>query len=189
MQLRVTFSLLLFSTILHGCISTVPDPNRWKQRETEFDSIMTILKTPPAKHEMPVVKPQDFAFRFESAYGNILDTFHHTFTKDMVFDPDTTIPFTLSPLQMDSVYSIMRAMNLFNFPQYWSNELRPRKRIKFLIQLDSLKRSCTFDLSFESTKGDTTMAVRTLNQMIYRMIESSPAVKALPKPRGAYCGY
>lgn len=189
MDLPFQYCLILCTLCSWSCISSAPQVDNSKRMKATWDSVMVILSTPPPMHPMAINKPDDFAFRFEYGSGNILDTFKSEYTWDMVVDPDSTIPLALSPLELDSIYSAMREIDLFNYPQYWRDRLNPRRffnHYAFFIQIDSLKRSFQFHLSDGTTRSDTANSIRALNRMIFRMIESSPKFKSLPEPRGIY---
>jgi hypothetical protein len=181
----VVLSIIAFS-YSHVCAQ---NDARWRQEKRYIDSLLTALKTPPTSYQMPQTRPANFAFRFETTHGNILDLFKHSLTIDLVMDPDTTIPFSLSSSELDQIFDAMRDINLFNYPRLWhDNDIHSRtfSQAKYIMRIDSLTRTTTIESVYGQSKRDTCRYIMRLNDIVWKIIKSYPSYKALPEPRGGY---
>ena len=119
--MKCSLLLLLVSGFLFSCNYTV-----YKQTSASSKIISPCDSVPnPILHpivQMPGKTPSNFAFKYIYGSRTIIDAFRGTFTKDMVAEPDTTIPFHFKPEQLDSIYSKMLEFDAFNFPLEWSIE-------------------------------------------------------------------
>jgi len=74
--------------------------------------------------------PAGFAFRYEDAMGNRIDTIDGSATKDRNSDRDTTIALRLTRDELDAIWQRMAAMRVFDLPDtgqwMWRGGARPR---------------------------------------------------------------
>ena len=160
------------------------------KRRQEADSFYQALLKPPNIHyEIPSKAPENFAFIFRYNHGDVLDTFKHTYTKDLVIDKDTTIDFALSKAQIDSVYSIMQTIDIINSPSLIMDSCKEgrfsRQYYYYYFRIDTLLRTIQAELCRESNTTRT-IHIRQLNEFIKRLIRSSDKYKKLPVPKGFY---
>jgi hypothetical protein len=142
--------------------------------------------------------PTESGFNFIFKYGvtarNTLDTFHGTYTKDMVMDPAITINLTLSPQEMESIFQKMVEINFFSYPDNFSVSV-PEGEIKtqvapystYFFWVDNGGKTKELLWHDKYTNSDAAGdKLKELINFIRNIIESREEYKNLPEPSSGY---
>lgn len=165
-------------------------------------------QTSPKPSPPPVSSPSTSAANFNLTfkYGvgaeNVLDTFQHTYTADMVVDPDVTIPLVLSNNELDLIYQKMMEIDFFSYPTIFNIpnpkgiSVIPYPTYYFKVAYNGQTKELTWeDKTGYSDPVPSTSAVykdeeaeklKDLINLIYKILGSKEEMKKLPKPRGGY---
>jgi len=136
----------------------------------------------------------NFVFKYGVTAGNELDTFHGTFTKDMVMDPAITIELVLSAEEMDSVYQKMAEIDFFNYPDEFSvdvpegaikTEVAPYSTYSFRVTYGGKTKELLWHdkITNSDEKADK---LKELINLIRNIVESKEEYKNLPEPGSGY---
>ena len=136
-----------------------------------------------------------FSFRFAEDWGTEIDTRRRILTKDLIIDSDSTVPFTISAVDLDSVYRRMIRVRFFEMPEphppwpecNWS--MSPSTNIHLEATLGAKTRRLSWSTEsiecVQRVEGDW-RGLRELEALIWRIILRQPVYRALPEPRGGY---
>lgn len=129
---------------------------------------------------LPKGTPAEFNLIFKYD-GSVLNTFEHTYTKDMVGDPSITIRFELSQSELAQVYQKIYDLDPYDVGQRTSgNGARIPCSYFFLrVQVDST----TKEMSWSDCRGLVNDTLQQLTEYIISVIESKEDYKRLPAPR------
>lgn len=136
----------------------------------------------------------NFIFKYGISGGNTLDTFHGTYTRDMILDPAVTINMVLTAGEMDSIYQKMLEINFFNYPDKFSvdvadnetkTEVAPYPTYFFSVVHDGQTKELLWHAKYVNTDPPADKLKELIN-FIISIIESKEEYKALPKPSGGY---
>ena len=137
-------------------------------------------------YNLPKTRPNNFAFKitFDPLYvGDCLDTFNGTFKKDLV-EGDTTIPYSLTDAQMDTIYHQMQSIDLFNiYCVQTAGEWRRTKCFKqfsIKVRIDSIIKYIEIVPCYTLGKIES---LQQLKKMVGTMIHNSDSYKRLPPPK------
>ena len=142
--------------------------------------------------EMRKHSREGFGFVMESAYGERMDTFAGTITKDMVGDPDTTIAVRFRESDLDSIYRMVIETRFFDLPgphpSYDTIYVMPHTQMTLLVQAGSVRKELSWDTGRVDVHNlsDEWKRLFDLMREIQRIQESYPEYRALPTPRGGY---
>ncbi len=135
----------------------------------------------------------NFTFKYGITARNILDTFHGTFTKDMISAPSITIDLPLSDKEMDSIYQKMVEIDFFNYPDEFKvnvtgdviGTVTPYPSYYFYVEHPAGGKVLRWEdeITNPDVKADK---LRELIVFIRGIIESRAEYQALPKPSGGY---
>ena len=123
---------------------------------------------------------------------NVLNTFENTYTKDLILDGTTTVPFTLSDGELDHINEKMSEIGFFDYPEHFAaatgdtaSFIMPYSTYEFEVSYESTTKRLHWS---DSVISDDTAAVklRELIQLIRSIIESKPEYSQLPPARGGY---
>lgn len=131
--------------------------------------------------------PDDFNFMF--SYGvnakNKLNTFEHTFTKDLIMDGLIDVPFALTDEEKQRIYEKMQDIALFDYPEYSTGVLsEPSQGYIFIIERNGEQQTIGWSGGFTREKRDRDF--QSLVNMIIEIIESHEEYKSLPEASGGY---
>lgn len=140
--------------------------------------------------------PQSRNFNLKFSYGvnarNVLNTFHDTYTKDLIMDGTTTVSFTLPDSQLQRISSKMSEINFFNYPDTFVVHtgdtvgiITPHSTYIFHV----VNNSAVKDLYWsDSIIGQESAAakLRELITLIENIIQTNPKYSQLPPARGSY---
>jgi hypothetical protein len=126
----------------------------------------------------------DFNFVFTYGFGNILNTFEGTYTKDMVMDKDITIPLVLTNEELIQIYNKIVELDIFNVtkPLFSVGSVTPcwNYRLKAIVNREEKNGE------WSNCTGEFPSEIITLGSLIRNIIESRSEYKKLPEPRGGY---
>jgi len=151
-------------------------------------SCASFQQQPESQQCLKAPKSFGFVFRYGRRRANILNTFAGVYTKDLV-DGDTTIRLSLSQDQLDSVYSKMIEVDLFNLPTHWSESEIRSVRCWKQFGYDVRGHGVTKQIRSFPCEGSYKEKARLLEQLdrfIIRLIQSKREYKELPDPRSGY---
>ena len=142
--------------------------------------------------------PQKSGFNFIFKYGvtgrNTLDTFHGTFTKDMVMDAAITIDLMLTAEEVGSIYQKMAEINFFNYPDKFSidvpegeikTEVTPYSTYFFRVEYNGKTKELLWHDKYLNSDASADK-LKELISFIRNIIESKEGYQALPEPRSGY---
>ncbi len=177
---------IFLSMGLSACGYTVIQSTASTQQHPQIsDSLLkSLYQLPKIHYSMPEQRPTNFGFIFHFDSRNVLDTYDHTFTKDMVCGKDITVNFYLTQTQLDTIYTMMNTIDLFNYPTFVEDPC-PRKgfpnNITFDIHADTVQRSIHFH-KYSYTCSERVKKVSRLENYIESLIYNSEIYKKLPPP-------
>ena len=134
-------------------------------------------------------KPRDF--NFELQYGHVghnrLSTFSNQYSK-ISAGRDTTIEFHLTNEQMDSVYSKIVNIKLFEYPTNYQPEdiilISPSRLYNLKVMANGMERKFRLRDNIDSNDLQTKQ-IKSLIMLIIEMIERDPEYLKLP-PSGVF---
>jgi hypothetical protein len=146
------------------------------------------------ENDTPQKSDFNFVFKYGVSGGNTLDTFHGTYTRDMILDSAITIDMVLTVEEMDAIYQKMVVIDFFSYPDKFSvdvaenetkTEVAPYPTYFFRVEYDGkIKELLWHDKYINSdARGDK---LKELINFIMGIIESKAEYQALPKPSGGY---
>jgi hypothetical protein len=139
-------------------------------------------------------------FSFILKYGvgakNVINTFDHTYTKDLISGPDTSILLQLSSQELDTIRLEMERIHILDYPKIfsplWSDNpngmersVNPSSSYYFKIQIGNHIKEITWG---DSNESGIKMAInlRGLIFKIIKFVASKEEYKRLPRPRAMY---
>jgi len=135
-----------------------------------------------------------FAFRYGDGRGNEIDTYRGTLTKDLVLLRDTTIAFTLSSADLDTIYRELVRIRFFEMREphpelpNCNETMAPYTTIDLVARLGSKTRSLNWSTEqpcIGRVEGDW-RGLHELQALIWRIIRRQPQYQALPDAHGGY---
>lgn len=138
----------------------------------------------------PETMPNDFNFISniaESSY--ILDTYKDKLTKTIDWELDTTISYQLSLAEKQNIYSILKEIDIYHYPQNYNPTTRVRVRPSFSYQFEFTLNGVDYKINWkENTESDTWDAkkLRKLFREIKNTLEKDDQVKKLPEDKRAF---
>ena len=135
--------------------------------------------------------PQDFSFELKYGVGarNILDTEKETFTQDMILDRDITIKLVLSDSELETIWKSIIENDFYNLSEQSeerASSVSPALVYTLTVSADQYPETTVsmVDLQLHHTSDE--LKLLRITETILEIIESKPAYKALPEPRGGY---
>lgn len=136
----------------------------------------------------------NFIFKYGVTGTNVLDTFHGTFTKDMISEAPITIDFSLTAEEMDSIYQKMLEIDFFSYPDEFevtvpegelARMVTPYSSYYFKVQYAGGTKELTWEEEIinPDEKADK---LKELIFLIRDIIELKPEYLVLPEPSGGY---
>jgi hypothetical protein len=142
----------------------------------------------------PVESDFNFIFKYSVQAGNELNTFKGTYTRDMVRGFDVTTRLTLTKDELDQIHQKMIDIDLFNYPDTFKvgptadgmiTMETPYDSYYFKVQAGNETKELSWDAE-NINPNPQADKLRELIKLIIGIIQSKPAYKALPEPRGGY---
>jgi len=140
--------------------------------------------------------PESRNFDLKFSYGvlarNVLNTFENTYTKDLVVDGTTTVPFALSDSELQCISSKMSEIGFFSYPDTFVVPgadtlayVTPHSTFIFDVKDNSTTKRLYWSDCIISQ--DTNAAkLRELVSVIVGIIQSNPKYSQLPPAYGGY---
>jgi hypothetical protein len=137
--------------------------------------------------------PQFLKIHFYYGFGNELNTFEQTYTKDLVLDGYITVDFWLTEAEQETIRNKLQVVNFFSFPDTLIYQIGPDSimvRIEpdpgwqFLRVTDENKEKIVYWRYPLPDEYEFVPLLLELKNLIVDIIESKPEYKALPPPRG-----
>jgi hypothetical protein len=140
--------------------------------------------------------PESRDFNLQFSYGvgarNVLNTFENTYTKDLILDGTATIPFILTPSELQRIKLKMLEMDFFGYPDTFAvtatgraEMISPYSMYNFEVHYNaSLKRIHWKDCII--SEDSAAMKLREMSMLIKNIIVSHPEYTRLPAARGGY---
>ena len=159
-----------------------------------YVSIVMLISFPAAasSESIKATNSQDTLYiYFEYSFGNVLDTFSGTYTRDLVVGADTTVAFSLTATERDSILEKAEELGFFSLPEELYNPPNVRVypdcspdvlRLKVGDRDHTVRYPCPYIIG-DSVEKD---AILKLASFIRRIIETKEAFKQLPRPNGSY---
>lgn len=163
-NLLILLPVLSWSLIIVGCSKTITEPD-----------------------------PQFLKIHFYYGFGNELNTFEQTYTKDLVQDGYITIDFWLIEAEQESISNKLDAVDFFSFPdtliyQIGSDSImvriEPDPGLQFLRIADENRDKIVYWRPPLSVLNEPAPRLIELKNLIIDIIESKPEYKALPPAKG-----
>lgn len=136
----------------------------------------------------------NFVFKYGVSGGNTLDTFHSTYTRDMILDSAITIDMVLTTGEMDSINQKIVEIDFFNYPDKFAvhiadnetkTEVTPYPTYFFKVEYGGKTKELLWHAKYVNSdaQGDK---LKELIDLIKNIIESKAEYQALPEPSGGY---
>ena len=146
---------------------------------------------------LPLDPALDFAFSlgFGACYTDKLDTFKHTYTKDLIDGSSVTIPLTLTVAEMTTIYQKMAAINFFAYPETYAYNamgdprfgiVTPADSYHFIVRNGGQTKTVEWTDNIVPPPTPDAERLQELSQLIVRIIQAHPEVQRLPE-RKAGC--
>jgi hypothetical protein len=137
--------------------------------------------------------PQFLKIRFYYGFGNVLNTFEQTYTKDLVLDGYITVDFWLTEAEQESISNKLHVVDFFNFPDTLIYQIDPDSimvRIEpepgwqFLRVADENKDKIVYWRYPLPEGNEFVPRLIELKNLIIDIIESKPEYADLPAAKG-----
>lgn len=136
-------------------------------------------------------RPDDFNFVLK--YGiqgkNQIDTFKSTYVKDMVSEDSKEINLKLSDEDMDEIYSIMKDINILEYPDVFKpkSETSSKPYEEFYLKVLVNGKEKVIDWPEDNnSQSDEAVKLRKLFKRIHEIISTKEEYKALPHAKDGY---
>ncbi len=137
--------------------------------------------------------PQFLKILFYYGFGNELNTFEQTYTKDLVMDGYITVDFWLTEAEQESIRNKLDLVDFFSFPDTLIYQMdvesimvriEPDPGWQFLRVADENRDRIVYWRPPLPDKNEFVPRLRELKKLIIDIIESKPEYKELPPARG-----
>ncbi|AQM60135.1 hypothetical protein [Clostridium baratii] len=136
-------------------------------------------------------RPDDFNFVLK--YGiqgkNQIDTFKSTYFKDMASEDSKEINLKLSDKDMDEIYSIMKDINILEYPDVFKpkSETNSKPYEEFYLKVLVNGKEKVIDWTEDNnSQSDEAVKLRKLFKRIHEIISTKEEYKDLPDTKGGY---
>ena len=137
--------------------------------------------------------PQFLRIHFYYDFGNELNTFEQTCTKDLVLDGYVTVNFWLTEAERESIRNELDVVDFFHFPDTLIYQIGPDSIMirtepdpgwQFLRVAEENRDKIVYWRPPLSLMNESAPRLIELINLIINIIESKPEYKALPPARG-----
>jgi hypothetical protein len=137
--------------------------------------------------------PQLLKIHCYYGFGNVLNTFEQTYTKDLVLDGYITVDFWLTEAEQESISNKLHVVDFFNFPDTMIYQIGPDSimvRIEpdpgwqFLRVADENRDKMVYWRCPLPEGNEFVPRLVELKNLIIDIIESKPEYKKLPPAKG-----
>ncbi len=143
--------------------------------------------------------PENRDFNISLKYGifgaNQLDTFHNSFTKDLLMDGSITVSLVLSAAELQDIQKKLLEIDFFSYPDTFMAQqsdtpfayVEPSEIFVFRVKRGSAIKVLHWDTGIVPwPTGDRLAKLQEAIAFIKRIIETKPEYLRLPSPRGGY---
>jgi hypothetical protein len=139
-------------------------------------------------------EPRNFNLKFSYGVGakNVLNTYSGTYTKDLIVDGTTTVPFILSDRDIERIKEKMLEIGFYSYPDTFSVPqgdtvvtVTPHSTYIFDVTNNSLVKHLYWSDHIVN-QDSAAVKLRELITFIEGIIESNPGYLQLPPARGGY---
>ena len=138
----------------------------------------------------PKTMPNDFNFNSNIADSSyILDTYKDKLTKKIDWKLDTTISYRLALAEKQKNYMILKGIDIYHYPQFYTPKTKVRVRPSFSYQFEFTLNGVDYKIHWkENTESDTKYSkeLRKLFREIKNTIEKDDQVRNLPEDKRAF---
>ena len=158
-----------------------------KIRVLVLSLVILLISCPRIQHP---IKPTNFNFVLTGYWGNCIDTFHKTYTKDLILDGKVTIPLALSDSEMTRIWDKLIDIDFFSYPdtlipQKRTAEIQPYTHLTLLVQSGSITKNVYWTTKYANI-GSKEKKLFELVHFIQHFVEINPQYSKLPPARGFY---
>ncbi len=167
--------------------------NPMKQPVASFFLVLALLTSISGCDQgiEPLMPDEQFVkLLFRYGFGDTLDTFNRTYTKDLILDGSITVPFWLTKAEQDSVLTQLEQADFFNLPDTIPSlqgvVVQPDPGLQLLrVQLEGRVKTVVWfpPIDQELKAGQR---ILRLFKSIETIIQAKPEYKELPPARGGY---
>ncbi len=132
--------------------------------------------------------PVNIIFKFGVGARNELNTFHGTYTKDLVIGGTVTARLILTTEELEKIEQKIIEVDFFNIPETFPlKEQSPIPDVNFYLMVNNgtATKEVSWSRNSEMDSG-TEARLNQLAEFIYDIINEKPELKMLPPPNGAY---
>lgn len=138
---------------------------------------------------------QFLKLHFRYGFGNELNTFHQTYTKDLAIDGHITVDFWLSTEEQRQIIQKMEQIDFFNFPDTITAYSRADSAVAIiepdpgrqfvLVEYEGKRKEVSWYQPLP--EGDYhSRLIREFEQFIIDIIRAKPEYQKLPEARGGW---
>jgi len=146
-----------------------------------------------AIHEMKTPDVQFVKLHFRYGFGNELNTYNMTFTKDLILDGYMTVDFWLTTEEQESIVNRLKDNDFVNLPDTIATytagdsiitQIIPSPGRQFIkAKFENFEKEVSF--YFPLPEGNPASAkILNLYEFIINIIHNKPEYQRLPEPRG-----
>ena len=159
-----------------------------------FFSILCLTALISCQKEIIQPDEQFLKLHFRYGFGNELNTFAQSYTKDLVFDGYITIDFWLTTEEQQQVIEKMEEVDFLNLPDtiatysqedsiVFISEPNPGRQF-ILAEYNNISKEVSWYLPFPNDIS-ASESILELDELIIDIIHSKPEYQNLPEPRGS----
>ena len=135
--------------------------------------------------------PEGFEIVFKYGVGahNILNTSAGTYTKDLILDPPITTKLTLTERELDTIWHLIQENGFYTLEEQSgarAHSIAPEYKYTLIVHAEGYPEKEITMTDLYTLNHDNEEAFFMITKKIVSIIESKPAYKALPDPRGGY---
>lgn len=136
-------------------------------------------------------RPDDFnlVLKYGIQGKNQIDTFKSTYVKDMASEDSKEINLKLSDKDMDEIYSIMKDINILEYPDVFKpkSETNSKPYEEFYLKVLVNGKEKVIDWPEDNnSQSDEAVKLRKLFKRIHEIISTKEEYKDLPDTKGGY---
>ena len=138
--------------------------------------------------EAPQPDPQFIQLHFKYGFGNAVNTFDGTLTKDLVLDGSVTVPFWFTTREQQLILNELNRLDFYSLsdtlPAITGVVVEPEPGpMSLRVRVDQRDKTVVWSLPLDETKTEA-RTVRQLSSAIWDIVQSTTAYKHLPSARG-----
>jgi hypothetical protein len=148
-----------------------------------YYNIRSLFYTPSYPDEFQIV------LKYGVNTRNVLNTSAGTFTKDLVLDGSITTNLKLTEREMDMIWRLIQENEFYTLEEQYSpraSAIQPEYKYSLYVHAEGYpdRTIIMSDIRYDYESNEA--AFLNITKKIVSLIESKPAYKKLPNPRGGY---